>query len=77
MSGDACRLREGIEGVSIFKIYRKDLRIEPGEVGKPLFDMGQEFVPVSRYAVPVPPVDDVVSKLPSALDILPPFVVIA
>jgi hypothetical protein len=33
MSGDACRLREGIEGMPVLEIYRKDLRIEPREVG--------------------------------------------
>jgi hypothetical protein len=39
--------------------------------------MGQELVAVCRYPVPVPPVDNVVSELAAALQILPPFVVVA
>jgi hypothetical protein len=61
----------------VLEIYRKDLRIEPGEVGEAFLDMGQELVAVCRYPVPVPPVDNVVSELPSPFEILPPFVVVA
>ena len=60
----------------LFKVYGKDLRIEPREVGELLLDVGQEFVPVGGYPVPVPPVSDVVRELPSPLDVLPPLVVV-
>ena len=60
----------------LFKVYGKDLRIEPREVGKLLLDMGQEFVAVGGYAVPIPPISDVVRELPSPLYVLPPLVVI-
>ena len=39
--------------------------------------MGQEFVTVGRYAVTIPPVDNVPGELAAALDILPPLVVIS
>jgi len=61
----------------LFKVYGKDLRIEPREVGKLLLDMGEQFVAVSSYPVPVPPISDVVRELPPALDVLPPLVVVA
>ena len=61
----------------VLEIYRKDLRIKPREVGEALLDMGEELVAVCRYPVPVPPVDNVMSELPAALQILPPFVVVA
>ena len=76
MSGDARRLRKGIEGVPVFKIYGKDLRIEPGEVGEAFLDMGQELVAVCRYPVPIPPLDDVPGELAAALGVLPPLVMI-
>lgn len=60
----------------LFEVYGKDLRIEPREVGQLLLDMGQEFVPVGRYPVPVPPLHNVPRELPAALDVLPPFVVV-
>lgn len=60
----------------LFKVYGKDFRIEPREVGELLLDVGQEFVAVGRYPVPVPPVSNVVRELPPALDVLPPFVVV-
>ena len=61
----------------LFKVYGKDLRIEPREVGELLLDMGEEFIPVGGYPVPVPPVPDVVRELPSPLDVLPPLVVVS
>ena len=60
----------------LFKVYGKDFRIEPRQVGELLLDMGQEFIAVGGYPVPVPPVSDVVGELPPALDVLPPLVVI-
>ena len=60
----------------LFKVYGKDFRIEPREVGELLLDVGQEFVPVGRYPVPVPPLHDVPRELAAALDVLPPFVVV-
>jgi hypothetical protein len=77
MSGDARRLRKGVQGVPVFKIYSKDLRIKPREVGEALLDMGEQLVAVCRYPIPVPPVDDMVSELPAALDILPPLVMVS
>ena len=60
----------------LFKVYGKDLRIEPREVGELLLDMSQEFVAVGSYPVPIPPVPDVMRELPPALDVLPPLVVV-
>ena len=60
----------------LFKVYGKDLRIEPREVGELLLDMGQEFIAVGGYPVPIPPISDVVRELPPAFDVLPPLVVI-
>ena len=60
----------------LFKVYGKHFRIEPREVGELLLDVGQEFVPVGGYPVPVPPVSDVVRELPSPLYVLPPLVVV-
>ena len=60
----------------LFKVYGKHLRIEPGEVGELLLDMGQEFVAVGGYPVPVPPVPNVMRELPAALYVLPPLVVV-
>ena len=60
----------------LFKVYGKHFRIEPREVGELLLDMGEEFVPVGGYPVPVPPISDVVRELPSPLDVLPPLVVV-
>ena len=60
----------------LFKVYGKDLRIEPREVGELLLDMGQEFVPVGGYPVPIPPISDVVRELSPALDVLAPLVVV-
>jgi len=77
VAGDARRLREGIEGVPIFEIYRKHLRIEPGQVGQALLDNGQQLVPVCRYPIPVPPVGYLMRELPPSLGILPPLVVVA
>jgi hypothetical protein len=77
MSGDARRLRKRIEGVPVFKIYSKDLRIEPREVGKAFFDMGKQLVAVCCYPIAVPPIDDMVGKLAAALDILPPLVMVS
>lgn len=67
MPGDARRLREGIEGVPVFKVYSKYLRIEPRQVGEALFYVGQQLVPVGCYAVPIPPIYYVVRKLAAAL----------
>ena len=77
MSGDARGLREGVQGVPLFKVYGKHFGIEPREVGELLLDVGEEFIAVGRYPVPVPPVDDMVSELPAPFEILPPFVMIA
>ena len=77
MAGDARSLRKRVQGMPLFKVYGKDLRIEPREVGELLLDMGEEFVAVGRYPVPVPPISDVVRELPSPLDVLPPLVVVA
>jgi hypothetical protein len=63
--------------VPLFEIYRKHLRVEPREVGKPLLDMGEKFVTVGSYAVTIPPVDNVPRELAAALDILPPLVMIS
>jgi hypothetical protein len=63
--------------VPLFEIYRKHLRVEPREVGKPLLDMGEKFVTVGSYSVTIPPVDNVPGELAAALDILPPLVVIS
>ena len=60
----------------LFKVYGKDLRIEPREVGELLLDMGEQFVAVGRYPVPDPPISDVVRELPPPLDVLPPLVVV-
>ena len=60
----------------LFKVYGKDFRIEPREVGELLLDVGQEFVAVGGYPVPVPPISDVVRELPPPLDVLPPLVVV-
>lgn len=76
MARDARGFREGIQGVPFFKVYGKDLRIEPREVGELLLDVSEEFVPVGRYPIPVPPLHNVPRELPAALDVLPPFVVI-
>jgi len=76
MSGDARGLREGVQGVPLFKVYGKHFGIEPREVGELLLDVGEEFIAVGRYPVPVPPVSDVVRELPPALDVLPPLVVV-
>ncbi len=76
MSRDARGLRKGIQGVPLFKIYGKDLRIEPREVGQFLLDVGQERVPVCRYAVAIPPVPYLPGELAAALRVLPPLVVI-
>ena len=77
MAGDARSLREGVQGVPLFKVYGKDLRIKPREVGELLLDVREEFVAVGGYPVPVPPVPDVVTELPPALDVLPPLVVVS
>ena len=60
----------------LFKVYGKHFRIEPREVGELLLDMGEEFVAVGGYPVPIPPISDVVRELPPALDVLPPLVVV-
>lgn len=60
----------------LFKVYGKHFGIEPREVGELLLNMGQEFVAVGGYPVPVPPVPDVVRELPPALYVLPPLVVV-
>ena len=60
----------------LFKVYGKHLRIEPRKLREVLLDMGQEFVAVGRYPVPIPPVDDVPRELAAALDVLPPLVVV-
>jgi len=77
MAAYPCCLCEAVQGVPVFKIYGEHLSIEPRQLGKSLLDMGQEFVAVCRYPIPVPPVDNVPGKLPAALDILSPLVVIA
>jgi len=63
--------------VPLFKIYGKDLRIEPREVGQLGLDMGEEFVTVRRYPVPIPPVPNLSGELPAALYVLPPLVMIS
>lgn len=60
----------------LFKVYGKDLRIEPRQVGELLLDVREEFVAVSGHPVPIPPISDVVRELPPALDVLPPLVVV-
>ena len=77
MSAYPCRLGEAVQGVPVFKIYGEHLSVKPRQLGKPLLDMGQEFVTVCRYPIPVPPVHYVPGKLPAALYILAPLVVIA
>ena len=77
MAAYPCRLGEAVQGMPVFKIYGEHLSVEPRQLRKSLFDMGQEFVAVCRYPIPVPPVDNVPGKLPAALDILPPLVVVA
>ena len=61
----------------VFKIYGEHLSVEPRQLGKSLLDMGQQFVAVCRYPIPVPPVHYVPGKLPAALDILAPLVVVS
>ena len=61
----------------LFKVYGKDFGIEPREVGELLLDMGEEFIAVGGYPVPVPPVPNVVRELPPALYVLPPLVMVA
>ena len=63
--------------MSIFKIYGKDFRIEPRQVGKAFFDVGKELVAVRCYPISVPPVDDMMCKLAAAFQILPPLVMVA
>ncbi len=60
----------------LFEIYREDFRIEPRQVGEALLDVRQELVAVGRYAVAIPPVDNVPGELAAALDVLPPLVMI-
>lgn len=76
MAGDARGLGERVQGVPLLKIYGKYLRIEPGQVGQFLLDVGKERIAVGGYPVPVPPIPDVVGELPSPLDVLPPLVVV-
>ena len=77
MARDTCGLSERVQRVPLFKIYGKYLRIEPREVGQLRLDMGEEFVPVGSYAVPIPPVPYLSGELPAALYVLPPLVMVS
>ena len=61
----------------VLEIYRKYLRIKPRQFREALFDMGEELVTVSGYALPIPPLDDMAGELAAALRVLPPLVVVS